>query len=236
MPRLKLRSAVSDIESDCFSPKEDFSAAPTNAYQVEDNPYESGQALNSSQTQFEETAPFNNSHFVSPRLEPIENPSYEPADKFVPQADDFSSGKNESYDSSKTGNQEAGNFSAEPVAPFSQPTATSPVKSRFSDRNVDLPIEVTEDERRLHNDARRFARLLVSEIKLYNEQKVKEGRESSDLYERLREAIDRSREMYDKRVQPPVAAKFDYFHYELVNTLAEGEAGRLGGSYSGANV
>ncbi len=111
-----------------------------------------------------------------------------------------------------------------------------PTGSRLSDRNVDLPIEVADDERRLHNDARRFARLLVSEIKLYNEKKVQEGREASDLYERLREAIDRSREMYDKRVQPPVASKFDYFHYELVNSLAEGDVGRLGGSYPGATV
>lgn len=116
------------------------------------------------------------------------------------------------------------------------PVAAPPAKSRFSDRNVDLPIEVGEDERRLHNDARRFARLLVSEIKLYNEQKVKEGREAQDLYERLREAIDRSRDMYDKRVQPPVAAKFDYFHYELVSSLAEGEEGKLGGNYPGATV
>ncbi len=54
--------------------------------------------------------------------------------------------------------------------------------------------------------------------------------------ERLREAIDRSREMYDKRVQPPVAAKFDYFHYELVSNLAEGDANRLGASYPGADV
>jgi len=117
-----------------------------------------------------------------------------------------------------------------------EPAAAPPVRSRFADRNLDLPIEVGESERRLHNDARRFARLLVSEIKLYNEQKVKEGRESSDLYERLREAIDRSREMYDKRVQPPVAEKFDYFNYELVNTLAEGDEGKLGGSYPGASV
>jgi hypothetical protein len=123
----------------------------------------------------------------------------------------------------------------EPV--MSEPVAAAPpTKSRFSDRNVDLPIEVGEDERRLHNDARRFARLLVSEIKLYNEQKVKEGREAQDLYERLREAIDRSRDMYDKRVQPPVAAKFDYFHYELVSSLAEGEEGKLGGTYPGAAV
>jgi hypothetical protein len=122
-----------------------------------------------------------------------------------------------------------------PIAPAVE-TVSAPVKPRFSDRNVDLPIDVAEDERRLHNDARRFARLLVSEIKLYNEQKVKEGRESSDLYDRLKEAIDRSREMYDKRVQPPVAAKFDYFHYELVNTLAEGDEAKLGSSYPGSTV
>lgn len=105
-----------------------------------------------------------------------------------------------------------------------------------SERHVDLPIEVSDDERRPHNDARRFARLLVSEIKLYNEQTVKEGRQAGDLYQRLREAIDRSREMYDKRVQPPVAQKFDYFHYELVNALADGNADRLGDGYPGATV
>jgi hypothetical protein len=123
-----------------------------------------------------------------------------------------------------------------PAAPVAAVQQSAPVKSRFSERNVDLPIEVSEDERRLHNDARRFARLLVSEIKLYNEQKVKEGREGNDLYDRLREAIDRSREMYDKRVQPAVAAKFDYFHYELVNTLAEGDENKLGAGYPGSSV
>jgi len=122
---------------------------------------------------------------------------------------------------------------AEPVV---EVAASEPKKSRFSDRNVDLPIEVPEGERRLHNDARRFARLLVSEIKLYNEQKVTEGRESNDLYERLKESIDRSREMYDKRVQPAVASKFDYFHYEVVNSLAEGQDTKLGSGYPGATV
>jgi hypothetical protein len=121
--------------------------------------------------------------------------------------------------------------------PQAEESSFSPsFKPRFGDKNVDLPIEVAENERRYHNDARRFARLLVSEIKLYNEQKVKEGRESSDLYERLREAIDRSREMYERRVQPPVASKFDYFNYELVNTLAKGDKARLGENYPGATV
>ncbi len=104
-------------------------------------------------------------------------------------------------------------------------------RPRLSERQVDLPIEVAEDERKPHNEARRFARLLVSEIKLYNEQKVTEGREAGDLYDRLRDAIDRSREMYDKRVQPAVAARFDYFDYELVGSLAEGEKTKLGPNY-----
>lgn len=107
---------------------------------------------------------------------------------------------------------------------------------RWGGSDADLPIEVSEDERRLHNDARRFARLLVSEIKLYNEQKVNEGRSQGNIYDRLRDDIDRSRQMYDKRVAPPVAARYDYFHQELVNTLAEGDPAKLGASYPGAMV
>jgi hypothetical protein len=124
-------------------------------------------------------------------------------------------------------------FQVETIAPIAPVVEAAPSQPqvRFSERNMDLPIEVPDEERRLHNDARRFARLLVSEIKLYNEQKVNEGRESGDLYDRLREAIDRSRDMYEKRVQPAVASKFDYFHYELVNNLAEGQEQKLGHSY-----
>jgi len=106
---------------------------------------------------------------------------------------------------------------------------------RFGVSEPELPIDVGEEERRLHNDARRYARLLVSEIKLYNEPKVKAGRSAGDLYDRLREDIDRSRQMYDKRVAPPVAARHDYFHQELVNMLAEGDAAKLGANYPDAS-
>jgi len=93
-----------------------------------------------------------------------------------------------------------------------------------------------DDEEALHNNARRFARLLVSEIKLYNEQKVVEGRNHRDLYDRLREDIDRSRQMYEKRVSVAVSTKFDYFHDELVNTLAEGDPAKLGSDYPGPSA
>lgn len=93
-----------------------------------------------------------------------------------------------------------------------------------------------DDEEKLHNDARRFARLLVSEIKLYNEQKVTDGRRNNDLYGRLRDDIERSRQMYEKRVTPAVAQKADYFYDELVNTLAEGDVGKLGSDHPGPTV
>ena len=80
----------------------------------------------------------------------------------------------------------------------------------------------------LHEEARRLARLLVSEIKLYNEERVEEGRRNRDIYERLKEDIDHSREMYEARVEPRIVRSTDYFYQELVRILAAGDARALG--------
>jgi len=87
--------------------------------------------------------------------------------------------------------------------------------------------EISEDEAQ-REEARRFARLLVSEIKLYNEEQVERGREANDIYQRLREDIDRSREMFEKRISADVRESQDYFHDELVQILADGDADALG--------
>jgi hypothetical protein len=83
-------------------------------------------------------------------------------------------------------------------------------------------------EEQLHKDAYRFARLLVAEIELYNEVEVYEGRRNADLYQRLKKEIDRSREIYERRISPVIAGQSNYFYEELVNTLAEGDASKLG--------
>jgi len=87
--------------------------------------------------------------------------------------------------------------------------------------------EISEDEAQ-REEARRFARLLVSEIKLYNEEQVERGRETKDLYQRLQEDINRSREMFEKRISPEVRASQDYFQDELVRILADGDPDALG--------
>jgi hypothetical protein len=92
------------------------------------------------------------------------------------------------------------------------------------------------EEEKLHSDAKRFARLLVSEIKLYNEHHVLDGRENQDLYLRLKRDIDRSREMYEKRVSHNVTRKIDYFHDEIIRILGDNDPSTLGSDYPGPRV
>lgn len=121
-----------------------------------------------------------------------------------------------------------------PPARPATPPAAPPLAERPSTQYVPPPdvarqqaAPVPEDAKK-HDDAKRFARLLVSEIKLYNEAKVDQGRKNRDLYERLKEDIDRSRQMYDERVSEDVRKVSNYFYDELVRILADGNADSLG--------
>jgi hypothetical protein len=86
----------------------------------------------------------------------------------------------------------------------------------------------SDEERRRLADARRFAHLLISELLLYNEAAVIQGRKHRDLYARLRKEIDRSRQAFQTRFPALVAGQNDYFSQELVRTLAQGDRGLLG--------
>ena len=84
----------------------------------------------------------------------------------------------------------------------------------------------------VHDKARRFARLLVEEIKLYNQTKVAEGRARGDLYSRLRDDIEKSRAAYQIRYAG-VIRDADYFSEELVRSLASNDRSLLGSSFPG---
>ena len=81
-------------------------------------------------------------------------------------------------------------------------------------------------------EARRLARMLVSEIKLGYEKEVQEGRANSDLYSRLHKEIDLSRETYRRQFAATMDGE-DYFHEEIVKILADNDPGRLGEGYPG---
>ena len=78
--------------------------------------------------------------------------------------------------------------------------------------------------------ARRFARTRVAEIRLHHSAEVKIGRANSDLYASLREEIDADREAFrrDFLSHPPMV---DYYHLELVRTLAHDNPELLGEDY-----
>jgi hypothetical protein len=117
--------------------------------------------------------------------------------------------------------------SATPAAASDERPTTQYIPPANINRSNLLGGEKSEDAKK-HDEARRFARLLVSEIKLYNETKVEQGRRNNDLYERLKEDIDRSRQMYDERIADEVRKVSNYFYDELVRILADGRADALG--------
>jgi hypothetical protein len=93
------------------------------------------------------------------------------------------------------------------------------------------PAASGSEEDELHKKARRFAKLLVEEIKLYNQPRVEEGRQHKDLYDRLKVDIEKSRSTYDKRYAESAVASADYFTQELIRILADNDATLMGASF-----
>ena len=90
---------------------------------------------------------------------------------------------------------------------------------------------MSPDDADTHRKAQRFARLLVDEIKLYNQAKVAEGRRNRDLYDRLKEDIEKSRSTFQKRYGNTAAASGDYFQKEVVRSLAEDDYSVMGANF-----
>ncbi len=90
---------------------------------------------------------------------------------------------------------------------------------------------ISSDDEEVHRKAQRFARLLVDEVKLYNQAKVAEGRKNKDIYDRLKETIEKSRAIYQKRYGNTVAASGNYFQNEIVRSLAEDDLSIMGANF-----
>jgi hypothetical protein len=114
-------------------------------------------------------------------------------------------------------------------APAHQPAVAAAVAGMAQGNGEPATVVVEEDE--VHKKARRFARLLVDEIKLYNQAKVAEGKQSRDLYDRLKEDIEKSRAAYEKKFGASPAASANYFTQELIRVLADNDVSLMGGTF-----
>lgn len=125
-----------------------------------------------------------------------------------------------------------------PAPPAEEPAqAAAAAASAAAPVHHEAPAHAATDgahgaDAEVHKKAKRFAKLLVDEIKLYNQQKVNEGRKNKDLYSRLKEDIEKSRASYDKRYGGTAAAGGNYFNEEVVRILAENDEAVLGSGFS----
>jgi hypothetical protein len=120
----------------------------------------------------------------------------------------------------------------EPVAAAAAASAAaSPTMAAAAAPAPDAFAQMSVADADVHRKAQRFARLLMDEVKLYNQAKVIEGRKKKDLYDRLKEDIDKSRNTYNKRYGSSAAAGADYFNQEVIRSLAEDDVTLLGPNF-----
>jgi hypothetical protein len=119
----------------------------------------------------------------------------------------------------------------EPAGEVVEVTAAHATAAAAAAAAADPFAQLSPEDAETHRKAQRFARLLVDEIKLYNQAKVSEGRRHKDLYDRLKADIEKSRSTYQKRYGSTPAESGNYFQKEVVRSLAEDDIAVLGANF-----
>jgi hypothetical protein len=93
--------------------------------------------------------------------------------------------------------------------------------------------EPSENVHAVEVRARRFAKVKIAEIQLYQAPAVKAGRAARDLYGALQPHIDAARQAFQERFLTNGTHTADYLHSEFVRALANDDATLLGPGYPG---
>lgn len=104
-------------------------------------------------------------------------------------------------------------------SPAIMPESFSLDASIFQKEECDIP-RVDELDPEAVEKARRFARIIVSDIALYNQDAVAEGLKNGTFYELLKADVDEGRELYENRVPTAIRAKKDYYQEAFDNFIA----------------
>jgi hypothetical protein len=75
---------------------------------------------------------------------------------------------------------------------------------------------MTDEEK---TKARRLARAIVSDISLYNEQKIVKGIEQDNLFDILKDEIEEGRELYKSRVSAEVYTSTNFFDCAIADII-----------------
>lgn len=111
--------------------------------------------------------------------------------------------------------QQADSYEAAPILPVS----ISLDSSVFQKEECDIP-PVREEDPEAVEKARRFARIIVSDVALYNQEAVIEGIRNGNFFELLKTDVEEGRELFEKRVPASIREKRDYYQEAFDNFIA----------------
>jgi predicted Zn finger-like uncharacterized protein len=98
------------------------------------------------------------------------------------------------------------------------PESFSLDSSIFQKQESDMPRVEAADPEALEK-ARRFVRIIVSDIALYNQETVREGVKNGTFYDLLKEDIEEGRKLYEKRVPDSIRSKKDLYQETIDNFI-----------------
>lgn len=90
------------------------------------------------------------------------------------------------------------------------------------------PEDMDEATRKIHEKAKRTARVIVGDIALYNKAKITQGQQTGKLGDLLREDITKGRDLYHQRVAPEITRATNYYEEALIDLIAKGDRKILG--------
>jgi len=85
--------------------------------------------------------------------------------------------------------------------------------------------DIEENNTHMHREAKKLAKIIVSDISLYNKDKIEKGLTEDTFFELLRNEIEKGRTFYNSRVSPDVLTKTNYFD-EALEDFIRGRRGR----------
>jgi hypothetical protein len=123
-----------------------------------------------------------------------------------------------------------------------QPVVSQLLSQRAGEQavpNRETPLawdDLNAEDRKLHLQAQRMARLRVAEMRLYHENEVRSGAATGDIYGALQNEIDAARDQFLQAFLSKSSSMVDYLHLELLRSLAHDDDRLLGHHYPGPMV
>lgn len=115
-----------------------------------------------------------------------------------------------------------------PPAPRSEPSGQMPMQP-VAPAPVAAPLPKMDPEStRLHEKARRRAKVLVQEIMMYHNEKVQRGKAEGDVLKYINREVETSKKLFQASAGISEEACEGYFNESLLNLLAGGNPALLG--------